>query len=248
AAARNPDRRPMLRHVQIEANLTITGGAADERIALAPSGELAALAEIVRTLVPGADARAAALAGAALAALPAGLPERLPAHGEARRRIDAAANGLRAAGARGLVLCGSDDPAAQLLAALANALLDNGRTTAVVDAAAASRAGELGFDELAHELAAGTVGALFFVGTNPALVDARLGAALPRVPFTLSTSDRLDETAAATRAHAPEGHFLEAWRDARPRPGVDVMGQPCVTPLHDTRGRTASLLAWAGEK
>src|SRR6185369_15297077 len=130
----------------------------------------------------------------------------------------------------------------------ANALLDNGRTTAVVDAAAASRAGELGFEELARELAAGTVGALFFVGTNPALVDARLGAALPRVPFSLSTSDRLDETAALTRAHAPEGHFLEAWRDARPRPGVDVMGQPCVTPLHDTRGRTASLLTWAGEK
>src|SRR6185369_7218718 len=44
----------------------------------------------------------------------------------------------------------------------------------------------------------------------------------------------------------PEGHWLEAWTDDRPRPGVEVMAQPVVGRLFDTRPRLSSLLAWSG--
>jgi MoCo/4Fe-4S cofactor protein with predicted Tat translocation signal len=237
SAARDP-RGPMLRHVQIESMLSLTGGAADTRLPLAPSLHRAALARVLRGLD---TARLADLAGPVLEAVAAApLPQ------ETGARLDELARDLRAAGPAGLVLCGSDDPAAQLLTALANAALDNGATTAVLDRGLAPRAGELNPDALAAELAAGAVGALLILGANPALADRRVAAALPAVPFSLSTSDRLDETAALATVHAPRGHFLEAWTDRRPRAGVEVMGQPCVAPLFDTRAETASLLAWSG--
>jgi molybdopterin-containing oxidoreductase family iron-sulfur binding subunit len=248
SAARDPGRAPgMLRHVQLESNLSITGGAADQRIALPPSLLLPALAQLVTELgvaVP-APAATAATARAVLSTLPPGgsldsLPD------PARSRVSGLAAELARAGRAGLVVCGSDDPAAQLLTALANARLDNQGTTAVLDTCGAGRRVELGLGAFAKELAGGRVGAVLFAGTNPALCDRRIAAALPAVAFSLSTSERLDETAALCTAHAPEGHWLEAWSDDRPRAGVEVMAQPCVAPLFDTRPRLASLLAWSG--
>ncbi len=171
---------------------------------------------------------------------------RAPLPAEIAARVDEFARELHAAGPAGLVLCGSDVPAAQLLTALANALLGNASTTAVLDERCASRRDELALDGLVTELAAGSVGALVVLGANPALVDRRFAAALPAVAFSLSTSERLDETAALATVHAPQGHFLETWTDHQPRPGIDVMGQPCVAPLFDTRAETASLLTWSG--
>jgi molybdopterin-containing oxidoreductase family iron-sulfur binding subunit len=238
STARDPARWPMLRHIQIEPTLSLTGGSADTRLALPPSLQIAALARLVRALVTPA---AADLARPILASLP---DTALPA--DVAGKIDGFARELQAAGPTGVVLCGSDEPAAQLLTALANASLDNAASTAVLDPAAAGRADEMGPDALAAELARGTVGALLILGGNPALVDRRIAAALPSAAFSLSTSERLDETAALATVHAPQGHFLESWRDHRPRAGVDAMGQPCVAPLFETRAETASLLAWAG--
>jgi MoCo/4Fe-4S cofactor protein with predicted Tat translocation signal len=238
SGARDPARGAMLRHIQIESNLSLTGGAADTRMALAPALQLAALARLVGQL---AGPAIADVTSPVLASLPAA-----PLPPDVREKIDGVARELQEAGSAGVVLCGSDDPAAQLLAALANAALDNGSTTAVLDQAQEARPDELGLDALVAELGAGRVGALLILGGNPALVDRRIAAALPSVPFSLSTGERLDETAALTTVHAPEGHFLESWTDHRPRAGVETMGQPCVAPLFDTRARTASLLAWAG--
>jgi len=241
--ARDTARPTRLAHIQVEANLSLTGGAADERVPLAPSRIGPTLARVVASLAATppvgreslaalARAAAGALAGAASAA-DDGTAARLAAS-------------LRAARSRGLILSGSEEPADQLLAALGNALLDNGDTTCRLDAGRTTRAGEMTVGQLAGELAAGAVEAVLFLGVNPALTDARVAASLAKARFALSTSDRLDETAALCAAHAPEGHWFEAWSDDRPRAGVDVMAQPTVGRLFDTRPRLASLLAWSG--
>jgi molybdopterin-containing oxidoreductase family iron-sulfur binding subunit len=244
SAAREPARAPMLRHVQIEATLSLTGGAADERVALAPSALVPALTALVRRLAAKGPNAVAPFVEALLGAqAPADGAGNL--NGPLATRVAGLADELRAAGAHGLVMCGSDDPMAQLMTAVANALLENTGTTVVLDGEPPPRA-ELALERFVGELAAGTVGAVVFLGTNPALVDRRIAAELPHVPFSVSTSERLDETAALTTVYAPQGHFLEAWTDHRPRRGVETMGQPCVGPLFDTRAQTASLLAWAG--
>ena len=241
--ARDAARATRLVHVQVEANLSLTGGAADERIPLPPSRIGPTLAQMVASLAASAPAGAASLAATARAAAAA----LVGPHGAADEKTAAPlAASLRRAGSRGLILSGSEEPALQLLAALGNALLDNGATTAVLDTGRATRAGELTVGQLAGELAAGAVEAVLFLGVNPALTDARVAASLAKARFALSTSDRLDETAALCAAHAPEGHWFEAWSDDRPRGGVDVMAQPTVGRLFDTRPRLASLLAWSG--
>jgi Fe-S-cluster-containing dehydrogenase component len=245
SAKRDPIAEPMLRHIQVESALSLTGGAADERIALPPSALVPALARLVRTLAATSrEARAVALAEPLLGALGAATHS---VAADAAIRLDAAARALAEAGRRGVVICGSDDPAAQTLAALANALLGNSETTAVLDRAQIARPDELTMTDLVAELEGGKIGALLALGCNPALVDRRIAAALPNVPFVWATHDRLDETAALATVHAPGGHFLETWTDHRGRAGADTMGQPCVAPLFDTRAETASLLAWAGD-
>jgi len=238
ATARDADvRGHMARHVQLESTLTITGAAADARHALAPSQLVPALAALVQALLDGASGPTVELARRALAALPA-FEEPSFAGGLARE--------LRAAGPRGVVLCGGDDRRAHALAALANALLGNQETTAVLTTPAFALP-ELTRAQLRAELNQGLVGALIFAGVNPALSDPELVTGLERVGLTVSTADRLDETAVRCAVHAPEGHAMEAWLDHAPQAGIETMGQPTVAPLFDTRPRLASWLAWAGE-
>jgi molybdopterin-containing oxidoreductase family iron-sulfur binding subunit len=156
---------------------------------------------------------------------------------------------LWAAKEKALVVCGGDEPAAQVLANLANELLGNAGTTASVSGGLTLDAGAMGFGELLAELEAKQVGAVLFHGVNPAYAHPQgeaLAGLLENVALTVAMSDRLDETASLVRFHAPDHSSLESWGDAEPRRGVLSLRQPAVSPLLDTRGAVESLLRWAG--
>ncbi len=229
ATARAPGRgRDLARHVQLESRMTLTGSNADTRWPIAPSDVVPVLAALA--------ARLGALAGSTPP------PARLdPA------RLDRLAGELAAARGAALVVTGSRDPVAQALAAAINETL--GAAGATVDLArgtplpAASTV-----DQLAAELAAGGVGAVIFLGTNPVHDHPRgveLAGLLARAELVVSTADRRDETAAFASHLAPDHHAMESWGDAA---GGGVLGliQPVVQPLHDTRSACESLLRWAG--
>jgi MoCo/4Fe-4S cofactor protein with predicted Tat translocation signal len=228
--------RDMARHYQVEPVLTLTGAAADRRFVVSPSDVTPALADLVRRL-----ARKAEREVPAVASVPA------PALEEAALEELAAA--LWAQRGRALVVAGGDDVAAQVLANTANALLGNeGATVSVADGVTLD-AEALTYGELLSELRAGSVGAVLFLGVNPAYADPRgdeLAALLKSVLLTVATNDRLDETASLVRFHAPDVTALESWGDAEPRRGVLSLRQPAVAPLHDTRPVVESLLLWAG--
>jgi molybdopterin-containing oxidoreductase family iron-sulfur binding subunit len=230
-------KREMARHFQVEPVLTLTGAAADRRFPVAPSDMTPALGALVRKL--------AVKAGRALPVLAS-----LPAAALAESALDEMADALWAQRSHALVVCGGDDVAGQVLASTANALLGGeGTTVSLVDGQALD-AEALSYDALLAELSAGAVGAVLFLGVNPAYTDprgARLEALLEAVPLTVATQDRLDETATLARYHAPDSTALESWGDAEPRRGVLSLRQPAVAPLHDTRGVVESLLTWAGE-
>jgi len=75
--------------------------------------------------------------------------------------------------------------------------------------------------------------------------------ALDKVPFTVSFSTLLDDTALQADLILPDHSALESWGDVIPLAGsrYSVFGlmQPVVTPLHDTRQFTDVLLAAASE-
>lgn len=240
AAARDLARpREVLHHVQIEAMLSLSGGAADVRHPVPPSALRPTLAALVHALAEGrSDAVAQAAKAAAAKVGGASALDGAP--------LAKLAHDLRAAGDRGLVLAGQGGLTLQVLAALANALLGNGATTARIDQGVPA-ASDLDWTSFLSELGAAPAGAVVFLGTNPVMADRRLRAGLAKAAFSLSTSSHLDETAALCHVHAPEGHPFEGWSDSLTRQGVFAVNQPTVAPLFDTRSRLSSLLAWADD-
>lgn len=228
-------RRAMARHYQIEPVMTLSGAAADRRFVVAPSEVTLALGDVVRRLAVKAGRTVPGLSG-----LPASRLE--PAH------LDELTDALWSHRTESLVVCGGDEVAAQGLAATANVLLGNEGTTVLPTEGVALDEQALSYGELLTELGAGGVGAVLFLGVNPAHADPRgaaLGALLKGVPLTVALNDRLDETAILSRLHAPASTPLESWGDAEPRRGVLSLRQPAVAPLHDTRDAVESLLKWA---
>jgi MoCo/4Fe-4S cofactor protein with predicted Tat translocation signal len=223
----------MSRLYQFEANLSLTGANADVRIPLRPSREGLAVARLYNLL--------ASKAGAELLQMPDFQSEGL----------EAAAADLWSNRGQSIVVAGSNDVHVQLVVAAINQLLGNYGTTIQTDRPLHLRQGDdRNMADFVRELSAGEVEAVIFLGCNPVYdhyLGQQIAAGLKQVSFTVSTSDRLDETASETEVVAPDHHYLESWGDAHPREGSYSLIQPAISPLFDTRQAQETLLKWAGE-
>ncbi len=235
-AGRRPQGTPprMSYHVQFESRLSLTGGKADQRLAVRPAD----LGPILSHL-------ATRLAAKARATLPAGTPGEPPVSG---RFLDHLAEVLWESRGRSLVLCGAEDVGLQVLGNFLNHLLANyGTTVDLAQPAYQSQGNDADLEKLLGEVRDGRVGALFVYQSNP-VHDLPSGASLAeelgRVPLVVSFAERLDETARLARFVCPVPHFLEAWGDAEPVNGVVSLAQPALTPLGNTRPLSESLATW----
>ncbi|MCM0606782.1 MAG: 4Fe-4S dicluster domain-containing protein [Xanthomonadaceae bacterium] len=105
--------------------------------------------------------------------------------------------------------------------------------------------------KLIGEMNAGKVQALIIHGANPvySLPDSlAFAAALKKVPFVVSVSDRVDETSRFSNFVFAANHYLENWGDAWTNNNVVSLQQPAMAPLFDTRSFEDSLLAWSCKK
>ncbi|MCL2177963.1 MAG: TAT-variant-translocated molybdopterin oxidoreductase [Proteobacteria bacterium] len=233
-------RHRLLRHIQVESTLSLTGSCADIRYAIKPSEMFPVLAALLRKLAPRAESIIQTVLSQVDAQLPVGFSD---------ESLDRLVSELKAAGPNGLVLYGGDEPGLQLLALLCNWALRSSGVTVRWGTARKLDNNALLFDEFLAELAAKKVGAVLFLGVNPVYSHpqgAQLKGLLEGL-FSLSTAHSLDETALSCHLHAPESHWLESWSDSQPQGGLWAVSQPLVAPLFDTRSRIASLLVWAGE-
>jgi len=225
-----------LRHVQIEAGMSLSGSNADERIAVLP----AQLGGAALALLDGVS-RLAAQPGVAV-------PDDLPAQG---RLAGVAAELWRQRG-KSLVLCGVNDVAIQRVVLKINTLLGNvGTTVDLGRPSFQSQGDDVAVAALIGEMERGEVQALLLHGVNPVYdypEADRFRTGLARVALKISFANRLDETAALADVVAPDHHFLESWNDAEPVAGWRGLTQPTIAPLFATRAFEESLLAWSGEK
>ncbi|HEX3761870.1 MAG TPA: 4Fe-4S dicluster domain-containing protein, partial [Kofleriaceae bacterium] len=145
---------------------------------------------------------------------------------------------------------GANDTATQLVVLTLNRLLGNIGKTLDVDRPSLQRQGDdAAMDALVGELERGEVHTLILHGVNPVYDHAdgaKFKAALSKVALSISTADRVDETAAAVKAVCPDHHFLESWGDAEPIAGMLSLTQPLIAPLFETRSLVESLLHWIG--
>lgn len=106
--------------------------------------------------------------------------------------------------------------------------------------------------DLIKRMKAGQVDLLLIHGANPAFELPAAGGfaeAIAYVPFVVSFSPFVDETAVHADLILPDHTYLEAWGYQVPAPGVDrpvvSSQQPVVRPLYDTRATADVVLALA---
>jgi molybdopterin-containing oxidoreductase family iron-sulfur binding subunit len=227
ASRRGAEHRQQL-HV-VEPAWTLTGAAADFRLALAPQqvGEVARA--VARQL--GLDLGEPGLSD--------------PEHAFAKR----AAAAVAGAQGRALVLVGEAQPPE--LHALCHWI--NSRLQAPVDylppvdPVEAPHADQL--SALAEDLRAGQVDALVVIDANP-VYDApnalHMADAIAAAPFSVHLGLYPDETSQSCQWRLPLSHPLESWGDARAADGTASVIQPLIRRLYDTRTRDEFLAQLAG--
>src|SRR5262249_44799489 len=85
--------------------------------------------------------------------------------------------------------------------------------------------------DLAAGMDGGQVGVLLVHDANPVYALPKAGGfaeRMKKVPFKVSTSMYLDETASLCDLLLPQHHALERWDDAAPRAGVHGLMQPVM--------------------
>ncbi len=237
------DQREMLRHIQFESCMSLTGSNADRRIKVSPAEGISSLIYLAR-LVAGV-ANSAPLAGPFTQFDEDLLDERM------RSIVEETAGELLQNKGNSLVLSGANDIDSQYLVNHINHSLDSyGKTIDLNSAAATDQSGDVEMVELVQQMNAGEIAALIISGVNPAydyFDNQSFANGLKKVPVKISLNSSLDETSSLTEFVCPQPHFLEAWDDAQPVRGTFSINQPTIAPLFQTRPFQETLLRWSGD-
>jgi molybdopterin-containing oxidoreductase family iron-sulfur binding subunit len=232
-------QREMLRHIQFESRMSLTGSNADTRVALSPNEEAEALMLLAKIIAEKNGSQMFRSFD------PSAMSGRL------RQAVERTAEELTKHRGRSIVVSGSNDVDAQCLVNFINhAASSYGNTIRLHTTSPSGEGGDSEAVNLVDEMKRGDVAALLFFGVNPAYdyFDSEgFVSALQKVPFKVSFNSWADETTALADVTCPHHHFLETWDEAEPEPGVLGLNQPTIAPLFQTRAYQESLLRWSGD-
>ncbi len=228
AKGRVPKNGKMSRHIQFEANMSLTGANADRRVPVTPSQQKQVLAALY-AYVTGSGSKSSL--GADLDA-----------------EVVKAAKQIQKAGSNAVIVSGIQDVDAQLIVLAINKVIqskafnkDTPRKTRQGDAKAVA--------QLVKDMNTGRVGGLLIAGVNPAysLPNAsEFKEGLKKVGVSVAFSMHNDETAELCGYVATTPHYLESWGDVEFKKGSYSLMQPTIQPLFDTRQFQETLLKWTG--
>ncbi len=233
AARRDAEAGDMNRLFVVESQMSVTGAAADHRLALTPD----ALEQLVRAV---AIKLGVAVAGSA------DTPH--------QDWADTLAKDLASARGTSLVLAGEHRSSAlqSLVFAINHALGNIGKTISLIPASVTPAGGQAAsLNALAGAIRAGNVKALILLDANPVYhAPAELGFAdlLGLVPLIAHLGLRSDESSALAHYRLPAAHFLEAWGDLLAYDGTASIVQPLIEPLYDGRSAIEVLAGLLGRK
>ncbi|MEO6346544.1 MAG: TAT-variant-translocated molybdopterin oxidoreductase, partial [Aquaticitalea sp.] len=229
AQGRIPKDGKMSRHIQFEANMTITGAKADKRVPMTPSQQRYALAKLY-SLVTGNSVPDGKMSG------------------PMNDAIQSAASQLKKAGSNGLVVTGIQDVDAQTVVLEINSYLKN-KALDTSTPIMTREGNDKEVTKLVADMKAGTIGAIIMSGVNPLFslpnaADFKEGLKKTELSIAFSMND--DETASASQYIAATPHYLESWGDVELKKGQFALMQPTIRPLFDTRQFQEALLKWTG--
>ncbi|WP_438710317.1 TAT-variant-translocated molybdopterin oxidoreductase [Aquimarina muelleri] len=226
AKGRVPKNGKMSKHIQFEANMSLSGANADKRIQATPSQQKQVLAALYK-YVTGAGTKGA-------------LDSKLDAE------VVSAAKQIQKAGSNAVVISGIQDIDAQLVVLEINKAIQSKafnqntpRTIRQGDAKAVA--------QLVKDMNAGRVGALLIAGVNPVytLPNANeFKSGLEKVDLSVAFTMHNDATGELCNYIAVTPHYLESWGDVELKKGSYSLMQPTIRPLFDTRQFQETLLKW----
>ncbi|WP_300026205.1 TAT-variant-translocated molybdopterin oxidoreductase [uncultured Maribacter sp.] len=213
---RVPKNGKMSRHIQVEANMSLTGANADKRVAMKPSAQKVVLAKLYGKLngtsVGGNTSEYDAL-------------------------VDSIAVEIKKAGSNAVVVTGLDDVNAQAVVLAINEML----SSKAYDVAAPKyirKGSVMAVNSLIADMKAGRVGALLMDGVNPVYslpnaADFKEG--LEKVDLSVAFSTNWNETTEAVQYVGATNHYLESWGDIQIKKGHYSLMQPTIKELFDTK-------------
>lgn len=227
AKGRVPQNGKMSRHFQFEANMTLSGAAADKRVPMNVASQKQALVKIYN-VITGANVGAGKT--------------------ENDEAVMKAAQQLKAAGSKGVLVCGIDDKNAQLLALAINRALSS-EAFNPANARQIRKGNNAEVKQLLADLNAGTVHTLIMNGVNPVYTLAngkQFADGLKKVKLSVAFTMHEDETALVSNIAVATPHYLESWGDVSIAKGQYAITQPVIRPLFNTVQFQDALLSWTG--
>jgi len=226
---RVPKNGKMSRHIQLEANMSLTGANADKRVAMKPSAQKVVLAKLYGKLngtsVGGNTSEYDAL-------------------------VDSIVVEIKKAGSNAVVVTGLDDINAQTVVLAINEMLSSKAFDVV--APKYIRNGNIKeVNALIADMKAGKVAALLMDGVNPVYslpnaADFKEG--LSKVDLTVAFSTNWNETTEAVQYVGATNHYLESWGDIQIKKGHYSLMQPTIKELFDTKQFQTVVLGLLGSE
>ena len=217
AQGRIPKNGKMSRHFQLEANMTLSGAAADKRFPMSVANQKQALV-LIYNIITGAS-------------VAVNLDPKFKAE------VTKAAQQLKMAGSQGVLVSGIQDKNAQLLVLAVNQFLAS-EAFSTSGVRQIRKGSNEKVAELIKDMKAGSVHTLLMSGVNPVytLADsANFVAGLKKVTTSVAFSLKEDETALLSTVTAAVPHYLESWGDLSLTKGTYSLTQPTIRPLFDTK-------------
>ncbi|MFV0530807.1 MAG: TAT-variant-translocated molybdopterin oxidoreductase [Flavobacteriales bacterium] len=210
----------MARHIQVEANMSITGANADTRIPMQPTQVEKTLANVYQALIGSSSDKV----------------------------VNAIAQEIKEAGNKAVVLVDGSKEAYTIAYAM-NALIGS-QVVNSSKSVLLKESNDKTFNQFITDLKAGQVGAVLNFNTNIIYASpnaSELKVALKRADLRVSCNLLKDETGEVMNVLVPSTHWLESWGDANPVTSVYTLMQPTIRPLFKgIRQFEDSLMKWAG--
>lgn len=219
AKARKPGEN-MLRHIQVESNLSMTGANADTRYPMKQTDVLKTLAEVYKGLTGSTSDKVAS----------------------------SIVKEIKAKGSKALVLADGNKEAFTICFAI-NQLI-NSEAVSKSKVNLLKESNDKLFNQFLADAKSGRVGALLMFQANPIYNHPKsrdVAFAFSKIGFKVAMSEKLDESAFLMDMVAPVPHILESWNDLNPATGIYSLQQPTIQRIFDTRQFQDSLLTWMKE-
>ena len=219
AAARKPGGN-MLRHIQVESNMSLTGANADSRYRSKPSAVFKTLVEVYNGLNGGTSDKVASE-----------IVKELQSKGS---NAVVFADGSKAAYVLAHLI--NQKLASNAFTGKANFLkeYDNARFNEFLSWL---NGGQVGV------LITNNINPIYSHAKGQSLK-----AAIEKVPYSVAITDKKNELYKASKAVIPFTHWLESWGDITPETGAYCLMQPTIQKIYKSRQIEESLLVWINGK